>query len=160
MLPTIWFESRPPRFRAAWLAGALGLGAFGFSLLAGYAALGQSDEVPRGGRGQFFSNADRDSSAGQREKSAERKREGTRIVNELGTFQNLGDRLAFLPAGDNESYRVLENLALERVDRALDETRGQRQWVVSGVLTEFRGTNYLLITKAIIRLQEGDTAGP
>jgi hypothetical protein len=94
-------------------------------------------------------------------KAAERLREGTRLTDEVGAFQFVGDRVAFSPGGNKDSYRVLENLALERISRALSESRGQRQWVVSGVITEFRGTNYLLVTKAIIQLQEGDSAaGP
>jgi hypothetical protein len=49
---------------------------------------------------------------------------------------------------------VLENLALERIVRILNETRGQRQWLVSGTITEYRGSNYLLISKAVQRVAE------
>jgi len=88
-------------------------------------------------------------------KPADRLREGTRLTDELGVFQSSGDRVAFLPGGVNkDSYRVLENLALQRVGVALDEGRGQGQWLVSGIITEFRGANYLLITKAVIPPQE------
>ena len=92
-------------------------------------------------------------------KAAERQREGTRISDEIGTFQFVGDRVAFLPSGNKDSYRVLENLALERISQALGESRGQRTWVVSGTLTEFRGANYLLVTKAIIQLHDKDAGG-
>jgi hypothetical protein len=92
-------------------------------------------------------------------KPADRLREGTRLTDELGVFQSSGDRVAFLPAGVNkDSYRVLENLALQRVGIALDEGRGQGQWLVSGIITEFRGANYLLLTKAVIPPQEKDAA--
>ena len=93
-------------------------------------------------------------------KPTERLREGTRLVDERGIFQNLGDRIAFVPGGDKEPYRVLENLALERIGQKLDEGRGQQQWIVSGVITEFRGANYLLVTKAVIQLAEGDDGRP
>jgi hypothetical protein len=94
-------------------------------------------------------------------KPAERLHEGTRLIDDVGTFQDVGDRVVFLPGGNKDSYRVLENLALERISRTLDENRRPRQWVVSGVITEFRGANYLLVTKASIQLQEGDSAaGP
>jgi hypothetical protein len=53
---------------------------------------------------------------------------------------------------------VLENLALQRISQVLDENRGPRQWIVSGLITEYRGSNYLLVTKAVIQLQEGDSA--
>jgi hypothetical protein len=91
---------------------------------------------------------------------SERLREGTRLVDERGIFQNLGDRIAFVPGGDKEPYRVLENLALERIGQKLDEGRGQQQWIVSGMITEFRGANYLLVTKAVIQLAEGDDGRP
>jgi hypothetical protein len=54
---------------------------------------------------------------------------------------------------------VLENLQLERILRTLAESRAQRQCIVSGVITEFRGANYLLVTKAVIPLQDGESAG-
>jgi hypothetical protein len=49
---------------------------------------------------------------------------------------------------------VLENLALERIGRALDESRGTRLWVVSGLITEYRGANYLLVSKAVMQADE------
>lgn len=94
------------------------------------------------------------------EKVGEKIREGTKLSDELGSFSRVGERVSFAP-GKGESLRCLENLALERIARAIDESQGQRQWVVSGVVTEFRGANYLLVTKAVIRLQDGETAtGP
>jgi hypothetical protein len=92
-------------------------------------------------------------------KPAERLRENTRLVDVTGTFQATGgDSVSFSPSGNKDSLRVLENLALERISRTLDENRGSRQWVVSGTVTEYRGNNYLLVTKAVIQLQEGDSA--
>ena len=92
------------------------------------------------------------------EKPAEKLREGTRLIDESGGFTRVGERVSFAPGGSREPLRCLENLALERISRAIDESQGQRQWVVSGVITEFRGANYLLVTKAVIQLQEGETA--
>jgi len=81
-------------------------------------------------------------------KSAERLREGTRLVDCPGTFAALGaDRVSFSPDGGKESYRLLQNLALERISRMLEEQRGPKLWTVSGVLTEYKGTNFLLVTK-------------
>jgi hypothetical protein len=70
----------------------------------------------------------------------------------------MGDRFAFVPGGNKDSYRVLENLQLQRIGQTLDGARGQQPWVVSGVITEFKGANYLLVTKASIQSQEA-TAG-
>ena len=92
------------------------------------------------------------------DKPSEKLREGTRLSDELGGFSRVGERVSFSPGGNREALRCLENLQLERVARAIEESQGQRQWVVSGTITEFRGANYLLVTKAVIRLQEGETA--
>jgi hypothetical protein len=92
-------------------------------------------------------------------KPTERLREGTRLIDVTGTFQSIGnDSVSFSPGANKDSFRVLENLALERISRTLDENRGPRQWIVSGLITEYRGSNYLLVTKAVIQLQEGDSA--
>jgi hypothetical protein len=53
-----------------------------------------------------------------------------------------------------ESFRVLENLALERINRELGQARGNLQWTVSGIVTEFRGNNYLLVTRAVVKSAE------
>jgi hypothetical protein len=92
-------------------------------------------------------------------KGTDRLREGTRLIDVIGAFQSVGgDSVSFSPGGNKDSFRVLENLALERVSRTLDENRGTRQWVVSGTITEYRGSNYLLLTKAVVQLHEGDAA--
>lgn len=83
--------------------------------------------------------------------SGERQREGTRLTDVNGRFELAGDRITFQPAGERESYRLLENLALERVGQAISESRAKPEWTVSGTLTEFRGANYLLISKAVIK---------
>ena len=88
----------------------------------------------------------------------ERLRENTRLVDIAGTFQAIGgDSVAFQPAGGKESLRVLENLALERISRSLEDNRGSK-WTVSGLVTEYRGSNYLLVTKAVTQQQEADAA--
>ena len=83
--------------------------------------------------------------------SSERQREGTRLIDVGGRFELAGDRVTFHPASSRESYRLLENLALERVGQVLSESRAKQEWTVSGTLTEFRGANYLLLTKAVIK---------
>jgi hypothetical protein len=92
-------------------------------------------------------------------KSSERLREGTRLVDVTGTFQSTGpDNISFLANGNKESYRVLQNLALQRISQSLEENQALRQWTVSGTITEFRGANYLLVTKAVIQLSETEAA--
>ena len=87
----------------------------------------------------------------QGEDSPQRLREGSKLTDVAGQFDFAGDRIAFFPSDSKESFRVLENLALERVSRILGEGRQKPEWSVSGVITEFRGVNYLLVTKAIIK---------
>ncbi|HEY2411364.1 MAG TPA: hypothetical protein VGI40_03940 [Pirellulaceae bacterium] len=90
-------------------------------------------------------------------KASERLREGTKLVDVVGTFQSAGgDSISFSRDGGKESFRVLENLALQRVGQALD--LNAKHWVVSGVITEYRGANYLLLTKAVVQLQDSDGA--
>jgi hypothetical protein len=96
---------------------------------------------------------------GAANKPVERLREGTRLTDVVGTFQSLGnDNVSFSPSGSKDSYRVLENLMLQRISQVLDENRALRQWVASGLITEYRGSNYLLVTKAVIKVEEGDSA--
>jgi len=98
------------------------------------------------------------SPANGQSKPNERLRENTRLVDVAGTFQAIGgDSVAFQPAGGKDSLRVLENLALERISRSLEDNRGSK-WTVSGLVTEYRGSNYLLVTKAVTQQQEADAA--
>jgi hypothetical protein len=75
-------------------------------------------------------------------------REG-QSVELVGRLELSGDRATFFPIDKQPPLRVLENLALERVTRILGESTGEHQWLVSGVITEYRGANYLLISKAV-----------
>jgi hypothetical protein len=84
-------------------------------------------------------------------RSGDRQREGTRLTDVVGRFELAGDRVTFHPANERENYRVLENLALERVGQVLGESRARHEWTVTGVLTEYRGANYLLLQKAVIK---------
>jgi hypothetical protein len=91
---------------------------------------------------------------------AKRLREGTRLIDVEGRFDTNGERWSFFRADGDESYKVLENLALERIHKVLEETRAsdKPQWIVSGVMTEFGGANYLLVAKAVIKPQENAAA--
>ncbi len=94
-------------------------------------------------------------------KASERLREGTKLIDIVGTFQSIGgESITFTPGGsggNKESFRVLENLALQRVSQVLDENKGARQWTVSAEVTEYKGNNYLLLKKIVVHPQEGDT---
>lgn len=86
--------------------------------------------------------------------SSHRQREGTRVVKQEGYFRATGDRLTFHLRDSELKYAGLENLALERIGKVLSDRHDhpeQLLWEVSGVFTEYRGTNYLLITHAILK---------
>lgn len=85
-----------------------------------------------------------------------RLREGAVLQDEPGVFQDTGDRIVFQARSRKAPLTVLENLALERISAALEEDRTPRQWTVSGVVTEYRGGNYLLISRALRRARTAE----
>jgi hypothetical protein len=81
-----------------------------------------------------------------------RRREGAKLAAKSGRFERRGERYVFLADGDAAHYLVLENLMLERVANMLaDASGGQLQWSVDGTTTEFRGANYLLLHRAVVK---------
>jgi hypothetical protein len=78
-----------------------------------------------------------------------RLREGGELTSVTGTFKSTGDRITFYPHDRSDSWRALENQTLERIWTVLQET-SEREWTVSGMVTEYRGSNYLLVTRAVV----------
>jgi hypothetical protein len=70
------------------------------------------------------------------------------MVDQLGFFQPSGDRLVFVTRPANGRFVVLENLNLQRIVQILTERPQGVPWKVTGIVTEFRGTNFLLIHRA------------
>ncbi len=79
----------------------------------------------------------------------QRVREGARLLEQQGSFQPAGDRFMFV-GQDQARFMVLENLALQRIALALSEPQTAPTWTVTGIVTEFRGANYLLVTRAVM----------
>jgi hypothetical protein len=79
-----------------------------------------------------------------------RVREGAKI-DKTGCFRKTGDRVTFYADDGKTRYRGLENLMLERIARTIEENPGQLEWQVTGVVTEYRGANFLLVTHAVLR---------
>jgi hypothetical protein len=92
--------------------------------------------------------------------STGRLREGSKLVDQIGEFQKSGERINFFSKDGHGVLRVLENLALERVGRVLDDNPATRDWSVSGVVTEFRGENYLLLTRAVLKARTDSGNAP
>lgn len=87
------------------------------------------------------------------EAARQRVREGARLLEQQGAFVPAGDRFLFV-AADQARFMVLENLALQRIALALSEPQTAPRWTVTGIVTEFRGANYLLVTRAVMSSDE------
>lgn len=86
------------------------------------------------------------------ERAKRRLREGTQLTDHGGHFRQDGDGAIFVAEDDLEIV-ALPNLNLERVVRTLkgsDEAETIR-WSVTGVVTEFNGRNFLLISRAVYK---------
>ena len=88
-----------------------------------------------------------------------RLREGTKVERLTGHFKLTGDRVTFFTADGKQRLGGLENLALERVARTVKDSPSQLHWVVSGIITEYRGSNYLLVGHAVLKAERGEFAG-
>lgn len=80
--------------------------------------------------------------------SSQRLREGTILTDVIGRFKVSGDRATFTITETGQSFGGLENLNLARVTTALRDDP-DAEWNISGLVTEHRGLNFLLIQKAI-----------
>lgn len=75
------------------------------------------------------------------------RREGTQLQDEPGRFTISGSQATFV-ASDGTSYIGLANLNLERVEKICASSPGSAEWLVTGTVTEYQGSNYLLISRA------------
>ncbi len=84
-------------------------------------------------------------------------RENTRLIDRTGRILCLKDdlgignvhRSVFQPMGELGYFILLENSFLEKVEA---QTRhGERDVKISGTVTEYRGRNYLLLTRVFVR---------
>ena len=77
-------------------------------------------------------------------------REGS-VTEQTGAFKTAGDRIVFSSLDGKITMVCLENLNLERIARAITDSADTLEWRVSGTLTEYSGSNYLLVERAILR---------
>ncbi len=88
---------------------------------------------------------------GEQNGNSERRellREGTQLSDTLGHFKLSGSRVVFVLADGSRQLTVLENLNLERVTQMARDDGQRVSWTVSGLVTEYQGTNYLLVNRA------------
>jgi hypothetical protein len=75
------------------------------------------------------------------------RREGSQLQDEAGRFITSGNRLTFI-AATGAHFVGLENLNLERVGKIVTASPDSVEWFVTGSVTEYQGSNYLLISRA------------
>jgi len=80
-----------------------------------------------------------------------RVREGTRLQDRLGSFKITGEGVTFFSTDGELRLSGLQNLAMERVARVLRESHSEPEWMVTGVVTEYEGGNFLLLQRAILK---------
>lgn len=80
-----------------------------------------------------------------------RVREGTRLVDRIGSFKITGEGVTFFSSDGELRLSGLQNLAMERVARVLRESHSEPEWLVTGVVTEYEGGNFLLLQRAILK---------
>ena len=99
---------------------------------------------------------DRTKAAQKQQEKINRLREGAEIVDATGTFEWIGDRLSFVQGEDKTVVKILENRMMERVVQAQESSTGELIWVVSGTVTEYRGSNFLLMKHVVLTGKRGD----
>ena len=78
-------------------------------------------------------------------------REGTRLVEKTGYFDLEGDGVVFHFDGGKKRLVGLPNLTLERIATAIIQDQRKNEWSISGFVTEYRGSNYLFVQRAILK---------
>ena len=97
---------------------------------------------------------------GAREENDLKIREGQLIKDEKAKFKSNGIRFMLHRSGDHRPLTVLENLALERVAEYISKSGANATWLVEGTITEYRGENYILLTRAHVNSLDDEIEAP
>jgi hypothetical protein len=92
--------------------------------------------------------ADKDALAPLSDETGHLRREGTQLREQRGHFEVTGARIAFVAADRKTRFVGLENLDLQRIAQLVAGSSESLEWTVTGLITEYQGTNYLLVTRA------------
>lgn len=93
------------------------------------------------------------SAAGATAKVVAARREGTQVTDLEGTISMKGSRFTFQPTDSSLPLTLLENQVLERIEhqeQSRSADSAPRRWKISGRVTEYRGSNGLLASSAIM----------
>ncbi|MBX3411285.1 MAG: hypothetical protein KF708_01105 [Pirellulales bacterium] len=90
----------------------------------------------------------------EQQRLLERYREGMQLDDEQGEFLRLAGRWVFRCQSSGARFSVLENLCLERVAEQVADSPDATNWTASGLITEFRGARYLLLSRAVQKAED------
>lgn len=145
-----YFQAGSSEASSPWRGWALAMAAAVAATTWAWAALpiwGQpAESLPPTGRARAADRNSRDGSA------KARYREGTAIVDLVASIAIEGDSTTIV-GKDGVEFGGLPNLNLERIVRTLKTVSepDSVQWSISGVVTEYSGRNYLLISRAVYK---------
>ncbi len=79
-----------------------------------------------------------------------RIREGAALIEKRVFFRETGNRTTLYTVDENDRFVCLENLNLQRILQAIEEKPERSIWKIDGTFTEFKGENFVLITRAVV----------
>lgn len=82
-------------------------------------------------------------------------REGTRIVDRPVVCRCSGERLLITVDEDTPPLIALENLAAQRILKAVLDDAADERWIIDGQVTEFHNRNYLLLERVVRQAKPG-----
>ncbi len=118
----------------------MGLWLIGLSL----AVVSITSLLPTGRAGEGLASQSSQVNSGSQ---AQLMREGTRIVDQPANCRSSGEQLLIDFATESEPLVALENLAAQRILKAVMDDAGDGGWVINGQITEFKGHNYILLNR-------------
>jgi hypothetical protein len=135
-----------PRAQTArrWTRRALFAAFTGSALAVGVHAEPESPNAPPG-------TSQRDPEAAPQRAVSARLREGTTITDRSGYFTLDAQTATFSSEDGQHQFGGLPNLNLERIVRTVRQRPEQLIWSVSGTVTEYHGTNFLLVSRAVLK---------
>lgn len=131
-----------------WSQGALGLGIC-VGIMAGASqrptgwAVAPAPPVPSA------SSPPSASTGGSPAKASGLMREGTRLLDQPAVCLSSGERLLVTIDENSPPLIALENLAAQRILKAVLDDASDDHWIVGGQITEFQERNYVLLDRVI-----------
>jgi hypothetical protein len=142
-----WFPHLPSALDRAPMAGLMCAGA----LLLGVALAGARSSNPNENGAASTAETVAGSTekpAGENQRTVARFHEDEELVEQAGQFSISNDRVVFVTVKGQHRFTALENRSLDGVVNTIDGNPASVPWIVSGKITEYHGSYYLLLTRA------------